>query len=111
VSSANATVAVRHAGTRTLVVAVKGEIDLGNAQVVRHAIETAMADADIRAVDLTEVTYIDSQGARLLAELAAAGGARLVVVAPRGSTAGDLLAITGLAEHFVVVETVDDLRE
>lgn len=57
---------VRVDGPR-IVVSVRGEIDLGTAPTLRHALRDAVAEAgtDI-VIDLEEVGYIDSAGAQEL---------------------------------------------
>jgi len=53
------------------VVRVRGEIDLSNADLVRAEVLNALPRAAAGLVlDLTETTYLDSSGVRLLFELA-----------------------------------------
>ncbi|MDQ0377045.1 STAS domain-containing protein [Amycolatopsis thermophila] len=52
-------------------VTIKGEIDLANADVVQNEIYSSIGnDAERVSVDLTEVTYLDSSGLRVLFTLA-----------------------------------------
>lgn len=79
--------------------AVDGEIDLSNVEEVERGIRMAVGDARSVIVDLAACTYLDSQGVRLLHLLASdlkAEGASLVVVAPEGSFARDVVTITDL---------------
>lgn len=55
-------------GTETVVVAVAGEVDLGTAPSLEEAVTTAVSTAGAHAVriDLTEVSFMDSTGLRVL---------------------------------------------
>jgi anti-anti-sigma factor len=88
---------------RTIVAIVRGEIDLSHAD----ALDAASREARHLVVDLTMVEYLDSQGVRVLQHLADrhhSGGIELTLVAPRESVAGDVLAITRLADTVPVEE-------
>jgi anti-anti-sigma regulatory factor len=62
-------------GARAYVV-VHGDIDLANVGAFRDALELATADCPCITLDLGEVTFLDIQGARTVAELAASGDAK-----------------------------------
>ena len=76
-----------------------GEIDLSNVTTLQGQIEALIDDASPARVmvDLSEVDYIDSQGVMLLLEVATtlrARATRLELIAPAGSVAAQLLAIS-----------------
>lgn len=84
-----------------LVVALRGEIDLANAESIRLAIvELAAEHQPARVVlDLAGVTYMDSSGIELLFLLARAvpgTGARFVAVVPEGCPAARPLSFVAL---------------
>jgi anti-anti-sigma factor len=83
-------------GSDSVRVTVSGEIDLSNAEGLERELATALAPARAVTVDLREVTYMDSQGVRLLHHLSAGlgPGATLAVVAPDGTFAGGVLRVT-----------------
>lgn len=81
-------------------IVVSGEIDLSNADDIErdiaHAIPNHITSASI---DLTDVTYIDSVGMRLLFSLAAqlrTAQIGLTIVAPENSPARRIVEISGL---------------
>jgi anti-anti-sigma factor len=56
---------------RALVVRVIGEVDLSNAEQIRNDVSAALPhDGAGIALDLTQTTYLDSSGIRLLFDLA-----------------------------------------
>lgn len=79
-----------------------GEIDLANAAEFEIQINAAVDNqATGVTVDLTEVTYIDSAGVRILITLASRlelRGIALRVVGPSGSLARRVIEITGLED-------------
>lgn len=88
-----------------VVVHVRGEIDLSNAEELHGRIHREVRGAPRAVVDLAEVAYIDSQGLRLLKRLADqldGEGARLEVVAPPDTVARDVLDLTRMGEDIVV---------
>ena len=93
-------VVTRPDGQRT-VVAVAGEIDLATVDRVERAAADALAAAEAVALDLREVTFIDSTGLRLLLELdaLALAGGRALTLLP-GVTVERLLLLTGLDRRF-----------
>ena len=83
-------------GAESVRVTVSGEIDLSNADGLERELLTALAPARAVTIDLREVTYMDSQGVRLLHHLSVglASDATLTVVAPAGTFAGGVLRVT-----------------
>ena len=92
----------------TATIHVTGEIDLSNAASLQIAIVDKVGDAIRVVLDLGGIVYLDSQGIRLIYQLAqqfTARGAELTVVAPTGSVAGELIRLTQLQDLVTVVET------
>lgn len=90
-----------------LIVAIRGEVDLSNAETVEQRIHAALADQPTLVVDLTELRYMDSRGVRLLYELARSRvSGQMIVVAPADSVAGQLLEVTRMVDLVPVVETM-----
>ena len=83
-------------GAESVRVTIRGEIDLSNADDLERELMTALAPADAVTIDLREVTYMDSQGVRLLHHLSTGlgPGTTLTVVAPEGTFAGGVLRLT-----------------
>jgi anti-sigma B factor antagonist len=106
-NDALATLEVDQDAERT-VVRLLGEIDLSNAASLGAEITGAVTGhtGDV-VIDLTTVTYIDTQGVRLLLQLARQPGITLSVVAPAESITGQVLRIAGLNEHLQVRPTLD----
>ena len=97
--------AVREAGGRVRIV-IEGEIDGSNTDALRRRIEDEADGAPAVAIDLAGVAYIDSQGLRLLLHVAQdldGDPHGLTLVAPAGSFAAELLAITRIADVVPVV--------
>ena len=63
-------------GAESVRVTIRGEIDLSNADDLERELMTALAPADAVTIDLREVTYLDSQGVRLLHHLSTGTRAR-----------------------------------
>jgi anti-sigma B factor antagonist len=96
----------RRDGGRT-VVTVRGEIDLANAEVLERYVDEAAEGTDALVVDLTDVTYLDSRGLRILVQLAARhrdGTLTVTVVAGRDGVVGRLLEMTRRGEVVPVRE-------
>jgi len=89
------------------VVRVAGDLDLGAVP----EINAALAEVEARgpraiAMDLSDVTHLDSTGLRALLESArraTAAGRRFIVVAPPEGPVGRILRLTLLLEHLDVV--------
>lgn len=88
------------------VVAAYGELDLDAAARLREALEEAASDGEPWVVfDLSELSFMDSSGLRLLIEQRSAlqeRGGRFCLVAPEGGAAAHLLGVTELEEAFSV---------
>ncbi len=94
-----------------LLVDVRGEVDMSNADALRAAIERRIAESARGTVlDLTGLAYIDSTGIQLIFHLEARlhdRGQRLGVVLPEGSMAHDALRYAGVLGRVAVFETAD----
>lgn len=93
---------VHLAGDETWPVArLVGEVDLSNVQAMHARLEGVVSNrARGLVVDLSQVTYLDSTGLRLLFRLARQLGDRqqvLRLVLPEGSPIDRVLAIGGIA--------------
>ncbi|MFN0154686.1 MAG: STAS domain-containing protein [Gaiella sp.] len=95
----------RHGGVA--VVDVRGEIDISNAEVVKHALFAEIADAEVVVLDFSALAYADSAGVQLVMTV----GRRLkeserdlLVVAPADSVAATLLQLAPIP-GIAVAET------
>ena len=97
------------------VVSLRGEVDLVQAQDLRHRLVSAIRNEDTGlVVDLSDATYIDSVGVSLLFELAERLGERqlrLAVVVPEGGLVTRVLRIVNLKSVAAVCPTVDEAVE
>jgi anti-anti-sigma factor len=87
-----------------------GELDLSNAGTVEDQVTRGLGGVSSVAVDLAEVSYLDSAGLALLSRLAAriAGpGGALRLVVPPDAVVRRALWISGLTEAIPVDETVE----
>ena len=95
--------AVMDEDASTLTVAVRGEIDMDNADHLLHVLCAALREApSCLAVDLSEVAFLGSAGIQAFIDGRAEAvntGRRLVLVGPRAVTRR-VLEITGLLELF-----------
>ena len=91
-----------------------GEIDLSNATEITDALLDGVPNEALGLViDLSEVSYIDSAGVRMLAELDHRLGWRtqvLRVVAPEASRSRRVLEIAGLERVLSIDFTVEAAR-
>ena len=82
-----------------LTLALRGEIDLGSAPIVRASLDGAVAESHpVVEVDLAGVTFMDSSGLGALAaahQALVAAGRQLVVTGAQG-TVRRVLSISGL---------------
>lgn len=94
------------------VVAVRGEVDLSNVDVVRAAIVDAVPhDGHGVVLDLSATRYLDSSGIRLLFELAErlqGRRQRLAVVVTEAALVRRVLVLTKLDEAIPILADVDD---
>jgi len=97
------------------VVRVRGEVDLSNADVVRADILNALPQAAAGLVlDLTETTYLDSSGVRLLFELAErlqARRQRLALVVTEAALVRRVIVLTKLDDAVPLHSGVDAALE
>jgi anti-anti-sigma factor len=98
----------------TPVAHIRGEIDLANADAIGAAIFDFLSNQEIDFVaDLSDVTYVDSAGIRMLFELSRSleeHRQRLVVVVPPGSLVRRSLEVGGLLASVTIAETLGDLE-
>jgi anti-anti-sigma factor len=93
------------------IVSVGGEVDLETAsQLGDHALEALRDVSPHVLLDLTEVTFMDSTGLKVLLSIqrraALAGGSFAIAGASR--SVRKILALTGLDQTFTIHETVDE---
>lgn len=109
-----AELAVREDG-EVLLARLSGEIDLSNSRDLERMIEDAVPNTALGLVlDLSDLTYVDSAGIRLLLTLASRlqwRGQRLALVAPDESRIRRVLALAGAEVTLVVDLTVEAARE
>jgi anti-anti-sigma factor len=88
---------------------IKGELDASNVEQVREQIlEAATSEAPGMVIDLTETTYLDSAGVRILFELARRLRSRrqeLRIAVPSDGIVRRVLVLTALGD-VVPLETV-----
>lgn len=94
------------------VIRIKGEIDLSNSDAIRSEIVDAVpSDARGVVLDLTETTYLDSSGVRLLFDLAErlqARRQRLVLVVTEAALVRRVLVLTKLDDAVPLHLGIDD---
>ena len=97
-----------------VVASLSGEIDLSNAAEITDALLGGVPNEALGLViDLSEVSYLDSAGVRMLAELDHRLGWRaqsLRVVAPETSRSRRVLVIAGLERVLSLETSVDAAR-
>ena len=97
---------------RTLVARLRGEVDLSNVEDIRARLVAAVShDAEDMVLDLTETTYLDSTGVRLLFELAERLHGRrqqLRLVVADTALVRRVIVLTQLDEQVPIVPTLAD---
>jgi anti-anti-sigma factor len=97
-----------------IVGALSGEIDLSNATALERVIADAVPNTALGMVlDLSELTYVDSSGVRLLLSLAGRlrwRGQDLALAAPDGSRCRRVLSMAGSDGSLNLEATVDEAR-
>lgn len=89
---------VRFGVDDTVLVTPRGAIDRETGPRLASGVRQAFADGAVRVeLDMSQVSFIDSQGLRTLFEVAAAGDVRIDDPSPQVAS---LLRMTGVAEHF-----------
>lgn len=81
-------------------VEARGEVDISTAALLRVELADALRTADSVVVDLTDVTFMDSQGLRVLIEARVAAEDRPFVVAAASPNVRRLIRVSGLDESF-----------
>jgi anti-anti-sigma factor len=93
---------------------VRGEIDTSNAAQLQRDIIAEVRPGRLTVLDLGAVTYIDSPGVRLIVAVALhvrADGGELVIVAPEGSFAAELLGFVQLDDVVRTVSSPDEAAD
>jgi anti-anti-sigma factor len=107
----NATIGVEDG---IVIASLTGEIDLSNAAEITDALLGSVPNEALGLViDLSDVSYLDSAGVRMLAELDHRLGWRaqaLRVVAPEASRSRRVLAIAGLERVLSITTSVQAAR-
>ncbi len=88
-----------------LVIWLSGEIDLSNIDRLQRTIDRASEGQAKLVLDLAAVEYIDSQGLRLITQLARkldSAGTAFEIVAPPESVARSVLDLTGMSGELSV---------
>jgi anti-anti-sigma factor len=97
-----------------VIASLTGEIDLSNAAEITDALLGSVPNEALALViDLSDVSYLDSAGVRMLAELDHRLGWRaqaLRVVAPEASRSRRVLAIAGLERVLSITTSVEAAR-
>jgi anti-anti-sigma factor len=92
-------------------ISVGGEVDMSNAHEIEQLVRVMVGnDALALLLDLSDVTYLDSSGIRLLFQLDARLGAhqqRLVVVVPGGAVILRTLQAAGVIGSLLLASSVD----
>jgi anti-anti-sigma factor len=92
------------------VATLSGELDLTNAREVEERLRTA-SSADVLAVDLNRVLFIDSAALHVLFRLARTTGTdELVLVLAPEAPISRTLEIVGMREAVRVIASLDDLE-
>ena len=89
----------------SLLAQIIGEIDTCNAHLIAAQLNEAADASSTLTVDLTAVTYLDSQGMRALQKLAdrhVQGSLHLTLVVEPANIAHALLTITGIAQNVPI---------
>ncbi len=92
------------------VVKGEGEMDFHNFRLLKGQVETALAEGDRRILlDLADISYLDSSALGSLLynqkRVHERGGEVLVVA---GNPLMDILSLTHLDNHFIIVDSVDE---
>ena len=105
---------IAHANSQALVVTVAGEIDLYTVDRLRAAVAAGfdqLHDGEVLVIDLTEVTFLSSQGLQALVEVTLAAQQRrepLAIVVDHTRPVIRPIEVTGLDEVLALFNTVED---
>ena len=108
------TARIAHAKGEALVVTVAGEIDLYTVDRLRAAVAAGfdqLHDGEVLVIDLTEVTFLSSQGLQALVEVTLAAQQRrepLAIVVDHTRPVVRPIEVTGLDEVLALFNTVED---
>jgi len=108
------TARIAHAKGEALVVTVAGEIDLYTVDRVRAAVAAGfdqLRDGEVLVIDLTEVTFLSSQGLQALVEVTLAAQQRrepLAIVVDHTRPVLHPIKVTGLDDVLALFNTVED---
>ena len=95
----------------SLLVRLSGEIDLSNSDDVHQRLETVIDGCSTVLIDLTEITYLDSQGLRLIKQLSTKverDGIELQLIAPPNSFARQVLELTRMSDYTEIRDARQD---
>jgi anti-anti-sigma factor len=86
------------------VIQVSGEIDPLTAPELDEAVRAAARDASVVAIDLSEVSFLDSSGLRVIvaAQQELEGNGVGLVISNPSDSVRRVLEISGLSQHFDV---------
>lgn len=93
----------------TILATLTGEIDISNSKLLEQEIKDSVSQAGKVIVDLSPLGFMDSQGVRLIHNLAShlsSQGVGFEIVAPAESIAGQVLHLTKMDELVSVRETL-----
>ena len=94
----------------TLIVHLRGEIDLSNANELQQQLEEALRGSPRAVIDLTEIAYLDSQGLRLIKQLvdrAGREGTQLQVVAPPDTFPRQVLELAQMSAYIEIRDALN----
>jgi anti-anti-sigma factor len=95
----------------SLLVRLSGEIDLSNSDDLHQRLETAIEGCPTVLIDLTEVTYLDSQGLRLIKQLTTKvnrDGTELQFIAPPNSFPRQVLDLARMSDYSEIRDARQD---
>jgi anti-sigma B factor antagonist len=81
-------------------VSARGEVDISTAPLLRIELADAMRDATSVVIDLTDVTFMDSHGLRVLVEAMVASNERPFVVSAASPNVRRLIHVSGLDDSL-----------
>lgn len=95
----------------TLRIAVSGEIDLSNVADLQQSIEEALRGVERAVLDLRRVTFMGSEGVRLIYTLSnlMEESERLLVLADPGGIPAQVLSMTRMDERVTLVTDPADV--
>jgi len=94
----------------SLLIRLHGEIDLSNAEQLQQQLEDAVEGYSQVIVDLTKITYLDSQGLRIIKKIRdkfAREDTALILVAPSTSVSRQVLEIARMTDYVEIRETLE----